>query len=404
MIDLATVQLRPQTGRMTVLAGESAEQQISLSNFSSLPDSFDLRIEGLPPGWYSFSRTNVSLFPNWSEPVSLRIEVSDKVRPDIYPCKLVAASTGQPGVQGEVELEIEVLAPLRVDARLQPRRASGYKAAYSLVLRNRSMCEGMMGLELSPSNPYCLGLFPPGPVRILAGQSLTVPFKVQLRPKIPKDEGRQLQNFEVQIQPQWNVNGQAMATPPLIIEGEYEPRSRWAFIARHPKLFIIPLILLVLVLLWFFVIQPRIQDGLVLLADRVSFQKTDPDFLRIEQNGLNNRIQNEINPLAAAVKITVKFSEDTQNTQITMNYLIFSSTLNGTLFLNPATGDLDFKAKNMNAFPWFLVPPDRIAKAISKNLKPWLAKQGQRMDRIEIEGNTLFIRLKSCNTSGVVCT
>ncbi len=401
------VQITLQKPRLTIIAGETSEQEIGLVNLTSLPDNFDLSIEGLPSNWYKFSQSSVNLFPNWSEPLQLGISLSSKVRPNLYVGKVIAVSRTQPGVRSEVELEIEVLAPLRLEARLQPHRARGYKADYKLVVRNRSQVNGLMTFSLSDSTEFCVAHFTPEKIVVPAGQSTMVPIKMQLRPKTPNDQARQAQPFEVKIEPEWSISDQPVKGPELLVEGQYQHESRWEFIFRHPKLFIFGGVFLILLVLWFLVIVNTIQTAFLLTADRYQFTGPIPNrTIFVEQKAFSDNLQ-KMNPVAGVGQIEVRFQEDTQLTEIRIKVFLFSLAIRGQTTVDNA-GNLIFIAKdppNSDTFPWVFAPPNKMVDHINKRLRVWISQQAPstRIQKVEIEGTTLFIRLAQCTFGDPAC-
>jgi hypothetical protein len=400
-VETSRLELRLDTPKMTVLAGDSTQQTLSLVNMTALPDNFDLSIEGLPAGWYSFSNPNVNLFPNWSGAVGFKVEISPKIRPNVYTGKIIATSRSQPGVNTKIEIQIEVLAPLKLEARLQPRRASGYQANYNLILRNRSTCEGELSLQLSQANPYCLAQFNPPRLRIGPRQSQNAKLKVRLASKTPKDQAAQLQTFEIQVLSSWYVNQQLVNMPPLLVEGEYQSQSRWMFVKRHPLLFGLVFGLLALVIIWF-VLQLLISNAVVAVADQTP-QTVPPAVtsLRYEQKEFTDKLQSYI-PLVIFVRPKVEFSEQSNDvgvTTVSFNFLSFNLSLKGQVKVDPAKG-LVFVAENrskLSQFPWNFLPVDRVVAALGKRIGGAAKTQNLALDRAEVEGNTLFIRLKPCS-------
>ena len=413
------VQITLANPRMTIIAGESIQQEVGLLNQSDQPDDFDLSIEGLPANWYKLSQSSVNLFPNWNAPIHLGISLSNKVRPNTYIGKIVAVSRSQPGVRNEVPLAIEVLAPLRAEARLQPHRARGFRAHYNLVVRNRSMCDATMRLGLADNNSFCLAQFKPDRLVVPAGQSQTVAFTVSLRPKTPGDQARQSQPFQVQISPEWNVAGQPTGSEPLLVEGQYIHESRWAFVQRHPRWFIFGGLLLLLAVLWLWLIVPLIQGAVLTAVRRYDYsspvislaQSSDRQSLKavfVDQKTFTDAIQGG-NPIPTLAQLEVRFHEQGQETELRLHQPLFNLglTMRGQLSVNNR-GDLIFKAvdpPHADTFPWLFAPPDQVTSELSKRLRNWLKLQGspQRIERVEIEGTTLFIRLAACRSGEPAC-
>lgn len=412
--DMARVQVQLGMPRMTIVAGESAEQKITLTNLTNLPDDFKLSVEGLPTGWFSFSRDSVNMFPNWSEAVDFKVTISTKVRPDQYVGRLIAYSLTQPAVRTEVRLEILVLAQLKVEARLQPHRAKGYRANYELFIRNRSQCQGLLSLQMSPGTEFCVGQFVPSQVAIPAGQGATVKVAVQLKPKTPAEQAQQQQPFEILVQPEFMVENTPIKTAELLVEGQYIHESRWAIIGRYPRLFVGLAVLLVVVLLWNLIIW-SINSTVLELIDR-QFKPRDSvaarSPLRYEQAAYTQVIQTRYNPFKDMAEVKVFFYEETPTDkqvvklQITL-FGLFLNELEGKLSVND-NGELVFKSikeGQTNSFPWTFAPPDQIVARLNKDLRIWLSRPGsnKRLDKPIIEGNTLYLTLKECKPGEEAC-
>ena len=409
------IELKLQTPHLVVLAGERVEQELTLVNLTTLPDNFELSIEGLPTGWCSFSSTSVNLFPNWNDAVKFTIEVSPKVRAKIYSGRIVATSKSQPGVNQAVAVEVEVLVPLKAEARLQPRRARGFQGRYNLVVRNRSACDGQVSLQMTNDNPYCAAIFSPAQLRIAAGQSATIGLKVQLSPKAPREQGQQPQNFQVEILPQWFVNQMAVSRPPLAVEGEYIPASRWAFIGRHPWAFGLGFGLLLFILLWVLFLGSNLQNGLAsLFTSSVDYGTQPPNItsVRVDQNSFTARANESSFLLKPFVKAQVDFIEKEQDKaqkiELNLTYFgILPATLSGYLDQDEARkGNLKFKAdkpSEANSLAWFFVTPTKIVERLDEKLKKSLSPLGQRINGVHIEGSTLFFPLIKCEPDAPAC-
>ncbi|MEI7555272.1 hypothetical protein [Candidatus Chlorohelix sp.] len=410
---IARLELKPQTTRMTVLAGANAEQIIKLSNQTGLIDDFDFSLVGLPTSWFSFSRETLKLLPNWEESITFKIEVSANVRPNLYSGKIVTTARSQPGIRTELLIEVDVLAPLKVDARLQPHRSKGFKANYTLLLRNRSMSPGKMSLQLTDSYQYCVARFSPPQIEVMPGTSQAIKVQVQLKPKTPRDEAQQPQQFEIMVEPNWTVAGAPVITEGITVEGEYIHQSRWSFITRHPLLSLFCFLFLLIAILWSFLILPAIQELFILNADRINLNDQPRSPLRIEQKSFSDRLQNDINPLAAFTRISVTFSEAEQKVKITLWGMgIVSADMTGKVEVDQKTGSLFFTADDKNqpdSFPWFLIPMDRksttnkVMNKINQKLKNWLINTQQRVSKVEIEGGTLYLTLRSCDSNDPAC-
>ncbi len=398
------VEIRLQNSAVTIVAGDTIEQELTIFNNTSQPDTFELSIAGLPAGWYSFLSNQIVIFPNQSSTVKLRLQVSAKVNPNIHAARIVVTAQGQPHAVAEARIEVNVLAPLKAEARLQPHRAKGYRANYALIVRNRSMCDGFFHLSLPPNNHFCQGTFLPAIVRIAPQKSATTRLKVQMRPNAPDDQAGQLQKFEVLVQPQWQVEQYTVNGEPLLVEGEYLPESRWNLLLRHPLLFGFVFAFLIFAILWSFLIFPFIRDTLVARTDQLITDQllaTPSNSIRLEQKSVSDDLQNMVNPLNKFVNIKVDFQEqEQQRVTLTLETTIFSNRITlGSItgHIIPRNGNLTFESNKLNQqneFPWFFFPPDRVVQRMSEKINAKLKGQGQQIEKAEIEGNTLFLRKK----------
>ncbi len=406
---VARVELGLETPKITLVVGEKVTQKITLRNLTPLPDLFTLSVEGIPASWCNFDRNNLNMFPNWQEAVVLEITTPPKARANRYRGQIVVAARNQPSVRARVNLELEVLAPLELSTGLYPRRAKGFKAGYALKLHNRTVVDAVVPIHLKNDNPFCIAQLPANQVSVLAGQTQLIKFKLQLKPKAPPDQASQTQDFALALQPQWQVGVGTglLPSPELTVSGQYIPQSRWVWFKNHPRLFIVLGVLLLLVLLWSILIVPLIREGLLGIAtQKASFQGAATSPLQAEQTSFNNTIQTSLNPVGALVQLHLEFTEPAQSIVINLKSWLFSADMRGKLEVVAETGDLVFKADNpqqLNSFPWFFLPPDQLVQRLNPKLKAWPAGQNQRLDKAEIEGHTLFLRLKACVSGEVAC-
>jgi hypothetical protein len=150
------------------------------------------------------------------------------------------------------------------------------------------------------------------------------------------------------------------------------------------------------------VLQLLISNAVVALADQTT-QTVPPGAtsLRYEQKEFTDKLQSYI-PLVVFVRPKVEFSEqpnDVGLTTVSFNFLSFNLSLKGQVKVDPAKG-LVFVAENRNKlsqFPWNFLPVDRVVAALGKRIGEAAKTQNLALDRAEVEGNTLFIRLKPCS-------
>jgi hypothetical protein len=393
--------------RLTLVAGEEGSLAFTFYNRTQLPDDFEFSVIGLPANWCTFSKTSTNLMPNWKDEVTLTINLGAKVKPDIYQGSVVVTAKNQPAVRAEMPLTVEVLAPLVLAHRLQPHRIKAYKANYELILRNRSMSECFVNMAMGSSNPFCEGKFNPPNVRVPPGQSALVKAEISLAGKVPKDQKEQIQTFEIELEPQWLVNGALNPTPTETVEGEYLYNSPLSFFSRNSKLLINLFIILLLVTLWFLLL-PLIQDGMAtIVTNNIAVPNPLPSrTLFIEQKTITESAQNG-NPLAAFLKLEIRFDEKSQKAFLLAKFLFFGDPIPGKVEVDQVTGRLIFtadKPDQLNSFPLFLVPPNKVLEKISLKLRRPLLDQNLRLDRTRVEGTTLYITTRQCTPGEPACT
>jgi hypothetical protein len=141
----------------------------------------------------------------------------------------------------------------------------------------------------------------------------------------------------------------------------------------------------------------------------VQFQGVARNSIRVEQKAFSDTLQNVANPAGAMVQLEVKFTEENQGVEIIWKSFIFTARMTGTLRVDPNNSELIFDADNPdqpNSFPWAFAPPTKAVQKISGKLKGWLSTQdpAQKITKAEIEGNTLYLRLKACAAGEPACT
>jgi hypothetical protein len=406
VLERTRIEIYASAQKLTLVAGEEGSLALTFYNRTPLPDDFEFSVIGLPANWCTFSKASSNLMPNWKDEVNLVINLGAKVKPDIYHGAVVITAKNQPAVRAEVPVTVEVLAPLVLAHRLQPHRVKAYKANYELILRNRSMSECFVTMAMGTSNPFCEGKFNPPNIRVSPSQSVVVNLEVSLAGKVPKDQKEQIQSFEVELEPQWLVNGVLNPTPTETVEGEYLYNSPLSFFSRNAKLFINLFIILLLVILWF-VLLPLIQDGMATIAtDKIQVPAPLPArVLFIEQKTVSDGVQNN-NPLGAFLKLEVRFNEQTQKASILAKFLFFGDPIPGRVDVDQTSGRLVFIADNpgqLNSFPLFLLPPNKLLEKISLKLKRPLLDQNLRLDKTRIEGTTLYITTRQCVAGEPAC-
>ncbi len=391
------------------------EQHIDLANHS-LPDTFELVVEGFPPEWVSFPSGNVlSIFTARSATALLRLEVPEDAAATRMRGKLVAMSQTQRddlALKGELDpqkaviawavLELEVLTPPQLSARLQPRHGTGFQVDYRLILRNRSPYEGYVTLQLAPGS-NCKAHFSPQYLQLPSGAGREVAIRVGLISGLPRQERNgKAQRFQVVAQPQWLIYQTRTDMPPVIEEGEYTFRSRWEFLRRHPRLLAWLGALLLLFLSWQLLIFALQTVFLSRAETEIDFAywKVEGSSLRLEGSAINKTLL-EKSPAALFADMYVHLNERNQKIEIALRgkIPIFDTkndfaVLRGRLIVE--NNELKFVADDPgqpNSFPWQLLPPDQMVKRLNPKLKNFASTQfrGQKLEQARIEGNTIYL-------------
>ena len=134
-----------EAATVNVDAGGQAMLVGLVRNQSGIVDNYDLRLKGMPEGWWSLAPSTVYLVPFGSEggtheeEVTIRLHPprSPEARAGPWPIELVATSRAQGTEVGSAAATL-VIAPYEAfESRLRPERARGKRSAqYDVPVRN----------------------------------------------------------------------------------------------------------------------------------------------------------------------------------------------------------------------------------------------------------------------------
>lgn len=141
-----------------VTPGERTSMTAIVRNEDTIVDTYSLRIEGLPDGWWTVTPKSVHLLPlgpsdeGYEEEVELSMHpprVAQSAARD-WPFRLVATSGARAGVAGEAAGSLVVERYDELECSVRPERATGSPSArYSVTLRNSGNAPQTISLTAS---------------------------------------------------------------------------------------------------------------------------------------------------------------------------------------------------------------------------------------------------------------
>lgn len=189
---------------LAVNAGESVQVVATIQNRSQIVDQFTMALDGLPPTWYDFSVSSVSLFPGDKDEVRITIHPpkSTETKAGTYPftVKAVSSTETQEFTGVEASLQVRTFAELSVD--MSPMRVVGTSGTYTITLNNQGNAEITRDFEASDPEEALAYTFMPKVVTVPAGGSATVQLSARLKKKPEVEgEGEKEYPFQVVIKP-----------------------------------------------------------------------------------------------------------------------------------------------------------------------------------------------------------
>jgi len=151
MSDRVALQLEPQAPSV-MAGGQSLPVTVTVRNTSDVVDTYDLRLEGIPDGWFTLSEPSVSLFPGERQQVVVTFHPprrEDVVAGD-YPVVFTATSQDNPAEVTSETLSLTIRPSGSFDLRLERPSAAGRKGQYRLSIA--SLSDGALTLALRASD------------------------------------------------------------------------------------------------------------------------------------------------------------------------------------------------------------------------------------------------------------
>jgi hypothetical protein len=157
------------------------ELQANIRNAGETVDQYSIELENLDPSWYTITEQSVALFPGDSAPIVIRIHPpkNSQTRAGSYKFVVRARSHADPSIVGTTKGEVVVGGYTNFQMELAPKRATGYRGRYRLLLQNGG--NGEANLELSGRDPE-MNLsykFRPSNPNVQPGSKMAVPVRVK---------------------------------------------------------------------------------------------------------------------------------------------------------------------------------------------------------------------------------
>ena len=219
MSDSIQVGLTPDTLH-TAADGNPVKATILVRNMSAVVDQYVIELDGLPPEWYSAPGTSRALFPQDQEEAKLVLHVpkNSGVTAGSHPFTVSAVSRADPTqrTRAKAMLQVEAVVPIQVD--LSPRKMTGRKGRYTVIVRNGGNTNLDLDLEARDADDACRYTFKPSMPQLGAGRQISV--RLAVRPERSGLIGQPKQfDFEVTARPSQGeaktVQGQLVHTPRL---------------------------------------------------------------------------------------------------------------------------------------------------------------------------------------------
>jgi hypothetical protein len=146
------VQLNPPAVQVPA-GGLPVELQANIRNAGDTVDQYSIEVENLDPSWFTITEQSVALFPGDSAPIVIRIHPpkNSQTRAGSYKFVVRARSHADPSIVGTTKGEVVVGGYTNFQMELAPKRATGYRGKYRLMLQNGG--NGEANLELSGRDP-----------------------------------------------------------------------------------------------------------------------------------------------------------------------------------------------------------------------------------------------------------
>jgi hypothetical protein len=157
------------------------ELQANIRNAGDTVDQYSIEVDNLDPSWYTITEQSVALFPGDSAPILLRIHPpkNSQTRAGSYKFVVRARSHADPSIVGTTKGEVIVGGYTNFQMELAPKRATGSKGRYRLLLQNGG--NGEANLELAGRDPEMnlVYRFRPSHPTVNPGSKLAVPVTIK---------------------------------------------------------------------------------------------------------------------------------------------------------------------------------------------------------------------------------
>ncbi|MBX5457201.1 MAG: protein kinase [Thermogemmatispora sp.] len=178
---------------LTLVPGQTATVQLTLTNMGSIVDWFTPTVEGVPAEWLHGAGQEVQLNPGMQETVTLTINVARRPshRAGQYHVLIRARSREQPQEYSQTNCVWTVQPFSEETLRLEPRRASGRgRASYTLAVANAGNAAARYQLEGEDDEQRLRYLFRVNPLELDSGREARIGLSVQERRRLIGREER----------------------------------------------------------------------------------------------------------------------------------------------------------------------------------------------------------------------
>jgi beta-lactam-binding protein with PASTA domain len=222
---------------LDVVPGERARVLALIRNQSGIVDNYELRLEGLPDGWWSVNPDTVYLVPfgtdgAYEQEVELQIHPprAPEAEAKTWPLRLVAYSRAQQRDATEAPLELTIEPYTETATSVRPQRRSGRrKADFDVEVSNNANAPVLVALEGSDQEGTMRFGFNRPPQEVRPGDSVTTTMRV--RPSKPHWIGRPIDHRLEVATLTGEQAEERLAVEPLSAEQAAEaaqaPRRRW---------------------------------------------------------------------------------------------------------------------------------------------------------------------------------
>ncbi len=162
--------LEIDVNEIRVAAGENSKVKITVTNYSTVVDAFDLVVNNLESTWYTLTPERVSLFPHAQAEVIVEVKPPDgaSMMAGVYPFQVVATSRDTPTEVSAAVIQLIVMAASELEMDIQPQRIVSRRGNYVLKLTNDG--NSARQIVLHPTDPDALLVFAFDKARVSAVQ------------------------------------------------------------------------------------------------------------------------------------------------------------------------------------------------------------------------------------------